>query len=252
MLAVIPEFLIPVFTLLLFAATFTTIYTIKSRRDTQRKKALEALASTLETSFTEKDAFGLARQLNQFDLFKRERNRLFRNGKITNVQRSTVGETEVFLFDYSYVISTGKSARRVSQTVFFANDKKWFLPNFRLKPENWWHKILRGIGADRDINFEENTAFSEKFWLKSEFEDVVRQQFTPELQQFMMEKPPVHLEGNNYYLLAYKPGKLLAPEDTQHFFENCCALTRLLQTEGKVELLELVEIKQAEALKRGA
>ena len=102
-----------------------------------------------------------------------------------------------------------KSARRVSQTVFFANDKKWFLPNFRLRPERWWHKILSGIGAQKDINFEENRAFSDKFWLKSEFEGLVREQFTPALQQFMMEKPPVHLEGNNYYLLAYKPGKLL-------------------------------------------
>lgn len=250
MLAAIPVFLPQILALLFIAATFLTVYTVKTRRDAQRKLAMEALADKLKTSYSEKDSFGLAQQLNQFDLFKRERKKMFRNGKITNVMRRTVGDTEVFMFDYSYVISTGKSAHRVSQTVFFANDKKWFLPNFRLRPESWWHKILSGIGMQKDINFEENPAFSEKFWLKSEFEDLVHQQFTPALQQFMMEKPPVHLEGNNYYLVAYKPNKLLSPADTEAFFENCCALTKLLQTEGKMELLELVEIKQEEALKR--
>jgi hypothetical protein len=86
--------------------------------------------------------------------------------------------------------------------------------------------------------------------LKSEFEGLVRQKFTPELQNFMLEKPPVTLEGENYYLLAYKPGKVLDPAAAETFFENCCALTRLMQTEGKMELLQLVELK--EGVKREA
>jgi hypothetical protein len=245
MLAFAPQFLAPIFAALFGLTIFLTVFSIIRRRDLVRKKAMETLAETTGASFSEKDAHGLVRQLTDFDLFKRERKRFFRNGRITNVMRSTVGETEVFLFDYTYVVSTGKSAHRVSQTVFFANDKKWFLPNFHLRPENWWHKIMTALGMEKDINFEENSDFSKKFWLKSEFEDLVRKQFTPEMQQFMLEKPPVHLEGNNYYLIAYKPRKRLAPDEVLPFFETCCALVKTMQTEGKMEeLLELAEIKK--------
>lgn len=248
MLAAIPVFLAPILAVLFAAAIFVTVYSIVSRRDAARKKAMEAVSKTVGASFSEKDPYGLALQLRQFSLFRREGKGLFRNNSISNVFRSTVGETEVYMFDYFYVISTGKSSHRVYQTVFFANDKNWYLPRFHLKPENWWHKILKGLGMEQDINFEENREFSEKFWLKSAFEDIVRQQFTPELQQFMLERPPVNLEGDNYYLLAYKPGKRVPPAEAKQFFENCCALTRLLQTEGKTELLRLVDTPKETAL----
>lgn len=239
MLALFPEFFAPVMAMVMAVGVFLTVFSVKRRRDAQRKRAMEAVAGDLNTSYAEKDPYGLAKQLQNFDLLKPRR-----TGRITNVMRSTVGETEVYLFDYSYVISTGKSSRRISQTVFFANDKKWYLPNFRLKPERWWHKLFSGLGLQSDIDFAESPEFSDKFWLKSEFESLVREKFTPELQQFMLEKPPVNLEGENYYLIAYKRGKLLRPEDAKVFFENCCALTRLMQTEGKRELLELVELKE--------
>ncbi len=245
-----PEFFFPVIAMLMIAATFVTVFSIKTKRNAQRREAMQNLSNTMAATYSQDDSYGLAQQLKGFDLFRRHRTKWFNNGEINNVMRSTVGETEVFLFDYSYVVSTGKSSRRISQTVFFANDKKWYLPNFRMKPERWWHKLMSSMGMAQDIDFEENPEFSDKFWLKSDFESLVRQKFTPELQDFMLEKPPVNLEGENYYLLAYKPGKLLSPEAAKVFFENCCALTRLMQTEGRMELLELVELK--EAVKREA
>jgi len=245
-----PEFFAPAIAILLLAVIFATVFSFATKRKAQRKDAMQTLSNTMAATYSEEDSYGLAQQLNGFDLFSRRHTGWLRNGSITNVMRSTVGETEVFLFDYTYMVSTGKSSHRIAQTVFFANDKKWYLPNFRMKPERWWHKLMSSMGMARDINFEENSDFSEKFWLKSEFESLVRQKFTPELQAFMLEKPPVNLEGENYYLLAYKPGKLLNPQEAKTFFENCCALTRLMQTEGRMELLELVELK--EAIKREA
>lgn len=242
MLAVVPALFIPALFAIAMTAFVGIMLAYKAKRDAARKAAMEALSTSLGATFSEKDAYGLKAQLAGFELFKRERKWFTRNGKITNVIRSTVGDTEVFMFDYTYVVSTGKSSRRVTQTVFFANDKQWFLPDFHLRPERWWHKIMSGMGM-KDINFEENPEFSDKFWLKSEFEDLIRKQFTPSLQAFMLEKPPVHLEGKNFYLLAYKPDKLLSPEESRKYFENCCALVRLLQTEGKTELLQLAGLE---------
>lgn len=213
----------------------------KSRRDAFRLAEREKLGHELGLTLLPSDTLGLGRQLQQFDLFLRERSSWGRNGRVTNILRGKVEDTEVYLFDYSYVVSTGKSSHKVTQTVFFANDKNWYLPNFRLKPETWWHKVLKIIGWEDDINFSESPEFSDKFWLTSEFEQLVRQKFTPALQDLLTERPPVHLEGSNYYLIAYKPGKTLEPTNPQMFFEHCCELVRLLKKDGKTELLDLAE-----------
>lgn len=228
---------------ILFAAILTTVLSVRIKRDAQRTREVESLSKTLNLPFMENDSIGLGQQLQHFSLFRKGRRTMFRRSKVSNIIRGNVGETDVYLFDYTYVVSTGKSSRRITQSVFFANDKKWYLPNFTLRPERWWHKILSGLGIQKDINFEENPRFSDNFWLKSEFEGIVREKFTPNLQQFLLEKPPVHLEGENYYLLAYKPGKKLKPSEAKQYFETCCELTRLMQTEGKLELLQLADIE---------
>jgi len=226
----------------LFALGFaSTVLWHKHKEAISRKIALEQLAEKLGLTFSAKDSFGLARQLSGFELFKRERSRWLGKGAITNVMRGLVGETEVYLFDYSFKVQAGKAQKTVTQTVFFANDKSWFLPNFQLKPEHWWHKLQTKLGLTSDINFEENQKFSEKFWLKSEFEAVVRQQFTPKLQGFLSERPPAHLEGSNYYLIGYKPRNKMNVQEASFFYQHCCEIVQLLQKEGNLELLNLAD-----------
>lgn len=229
--------------LLWMAVIIGSIFWVRRKRMTRYRAEMAGLAQGLSLPFQENDLFGLAQQLQHFDLFKRERRRWFRNGKITNVIRGHAGDADVYLFDYTYVISTGKSSRIVSQTVFFANNKNWYLPDFRLKPENWWHKVQDMLGVGKDINFSESPDFSHKFRLSGEIEALIREKFGPELRQYLTDRPPAHLEGSNYYLIAYKPNKRLKADEAKAFFENCCNLTELLQKEGKQELLDLVELK---------
>jgi hypothetical protein len=113
-----------------------------------------------------------------------------------------------------------------------------------MKPENWWHKVLSKIGVKKDINFPDDPDFSNRFWLTGEIEELIRQKFSPDLQRFLTERPPAHLEGSNYYLIAYKPGKALNADKAQVFFEHCCELTKLLREKENSELLNLVELKK--------
>lgn len=217
----------------------------KKQQSNQRAYSMEQVADMMQLQYTPNDSFGLIQQLRGFDLFERERSRWFRKGRIYNVLRGWVGETQVYLFDYTYVVQAGNRSKKVTQTVFFANDKNWFLPNFHLKPERWWHKLQAGLGIKSDINFEENPRFSHKFWLNGDFEALIRKQFTPELQGFLTEKPPAHLEGSNYYLLAYKPKSTMNAADLQLFYQHCCEMLRLFQKKGDVtELLELADWKK--------
>lgn len=235
------------FPLLAVAVAFT-VFTVKRMRRRARSQSLEQLAPRLNLSFSSSDSFGLLSQLKDFDLFRRERWWLKRRGRISNVLRGQVGETEVYLFDYSYVVQRGNTPVRITQTVFFANNKNWYLPNFRLKPETWWQKVLAAFDKS-DINFPDSPEFSGRFWVTGEFESLIRKTFSPPVQQFLTERPPAYLEGNNFYLLAYKPRKALNADEAEVFFEHCCRLVQLLQQEGKLELLQLADVKPVEAVK---
>lgn len=74
----------------------------------------------------------------------------------------------------------------------------------------------------------------------------MRQQFTQALQGFLCEKPPAHLEGSNYYLIAYKPRKKMDAEEAQLFFQHCCEIVQMLQQKGNLELLDLADLKKEE------
>jgi hypothetical protein len=246
MLLLVPDALIALLaTSVVFSSVFVTLRAWKGRWEKRKQAETGLLGRELGLSAVPDHSLGLTRQLQAFDLFARERSSWFRNGRVTNILRGQINGTDMYLFDYTYVVSTGKSSHRITQTVFFANDKDWYLPDFRLKPETWWHKILAAIGWESDINFSESPEFSEKFRLTSEFEELIRKQFTPDLQAFLTERPPTHIEGSNYYLIAYKPNKVLSPEDARVFFKHCCDLVVMLKKEGKMELLDLAELKNS-------
>lgn len=237
--------MLPVLLSILFAGTLAlTVFSVRKARARARRQAVEQLGQQLDMAFSADDHFGLLQQLKQFDLFRRERRWLGRSGYVKNVLHSKVDDTDVYLFDYTYVVSTGKSTKHITQTVFFANNKDWYLPAFRLKPENWMQKIW-SVFDKSDINFPESPEFSERFWLSGEFESLIRKKFSPTVQQFLTEKPPACLEGNNYYLLAYKPRKALNAQESEVFFQHCCQLVKLFQEEGKLELLNLAEVEPA-------
>ncbi len=243
--------LVPWFFALLGFGLAGTVLWHKRKSELARTAAMEKLAHELGLMFSATDSFGLANQLQNFELFKRERSRWFNKGKIKNILSGLVGDTSVYLFDYTYTVQAGKSRKEISQTVFFANEKAWFLPNFHLKPEKWWHKLQVKLGMSSDINFEDNPEFSEKFWLQGELEPLIREQFTPQLQGFMCEKPPAHLEGNNYYLIGYKPKKRLDPGQAKLFFEHCSEIVQMLKEKGNMELLDLAELKEQVAVELG-
>lgn len=241
-LAILP-ILVPLFAAFFGLGVAGTVFWFRRQADLARTQEMEKLAESLELSFSATDSFGLAKQLQEFNLFKRERSRWFRKGKVTNVMRGMAGDTEVYMFDYTYVVQAGNTPKRITQTVFFANDKSWFLPDFQLRPENWWLKLKSMLGMESDIKFEDNPEFSEKFWVKGELEKLVQQQFTPSLQGFLCEKPPAYLEGSNYYLIGYKPRKKLSADAARTFFQNCCEVVRLMQENRGLELLNLASLK---------
>lgn len=228
----------------LAAATGLLTWSIFSWRKAKfvasRREELAVLVAERGLRFADENEFQLGRELREFDLLKKSY--FFKESQITNVLSTSIGFTDIFLFDFTFMRSTGKSAVPVRQTVFFAKNRDWKLPDFKLKPEGWWQKIQQYFGRT-DIDFEENPDFSNRFWLTGEFEEMIRTSFSPEVRAFFEHNPPIHVEGNNYYLIAYKPGVVQDSAEAQLFYDDCLRLSELLQKGEKEELLKLAEIR---------
>ena len=82
------------------------------------------------------------------------------------------------------------------------------IPEFIIDKEGFFDKIFNRVrvlsGANRDINFKKNPAFSSKFILSGADEAAIRNFFTDELLDFMANNEVHHIESNGEALLIFK------------------------------------------------
>lgn len=180
----------------------------------RRSQQLAEIAFRMQVDFSPEDDWGLIKLLEDFKLFRRGIGK-----KITNVFRSRdeMLETDLRIFDYQFTISTGKTSKRYRQTVFFADSRKLGLPEFRMKPELFIHKIGSLLGF-KDINFEAFPEFSRQYYLKSTDEYYLRASMHDGILRFFSVEKGWRVEGINYYLIFYKKDVLFPPEEIKDFF----------------------------------
>jgi len=173
------------------------------------------LSYELDMDWREQDEYGLLTLLKGFKLFKTGSSK-----KITNILRryDLHGDSEVCIFDYSYLASDGKS--RFRQTVFFVNAKDLNLPQFLMKPENFFHKIGQYLNMVDDIDFEAFPEFSDQYLLQGNTEDYVRDTFHHELLHFFTVEKDWCMEGLNYYLIFYRKGNRVPVDQIRNFYEK--------------------------------
>jgi hypothetical protein len=140
----------------------------------------------------------------------------------------------VNIFDYQYVISTGKSSHTFRQTVFFVNSKMLGLPEFYMKPENFLMRLGRYIGID-DIDFERFPEFSRQYWLKGDDEDYLRYTMNDDVLQFFTLEKGWHMEAVNYYFVLYKHNVVFHPNSIASFYRTGMRVFDLMKSEKESE-----------------
>jgi len=188
---------------------------------------LQTVADNLEMEYLEKDDWGLLQLLKGFHLFrkgsrKRITNLLSREGGLEGLK--------VNVFDYRYIISTGKSAKRFKQTVFFVQSKALALPEFWMRPEHILHKVGNMIGLE-DINFKEHPEFSNQYYLKGVDEELIRYAFQDEVLHYFTIEKNWYLEGIGYFFILYKKDFLMQADQIKTFYSNGMELWRRLLRE---------------------
>ncbi len=195
----------------------------------RRGAQLENVAYKMQMAYRQQDDWGLLRQLQDFRLM----NRGFR-GRARHILRQQEGlmTSNLCVFDYRYLVWSGKSTRRVEQTVFFIESQQLSLPEFLMRPENFFHKIGELLGMD-DIDFEQYPDFSSNYRLIGEDETYIRHRFTDQVLRLFSVERGWTMEGLGFYLLLYKKNKVLSPSRIQALHSKGMEVFEALVDEGK-------------------
>lgn len=190
-----------------------------------REKTLRHVASQLELSFKEKDEWGLLNLLLDFKLFKRGGRK-----KITNIafREDLLNGLKVYVFDYHFVISTGKSSRRFKQSVFFIQSKQLGLPEIWMRPESLLHVVGAFFGF-KDINFIKYPKFSKQYYLQGKDEELINYTFQDDVLRFFTREQNWYLEGIGYYFILYKKDVLFDPKNTRRLYHKGMKLWKMLK-----------------------
>ena len=198
----------------------------------KRADALKSLAYDLDMEYSRKDEFKFIKRMGEFQLFKAGHSK-----RIRNILRKDDDwlEFSTAIFDYQYTIQHGKSSSTYVQTVFFVDSKKLALPQFLLKPENFFHRIGKSLNWVKDIEFEEHPEFSRKYLIQSEFPEMFKEKVDEDFTRFFSVENKWRLEGVNYFLIFYRLHKKLPVSQIKDFYSKGLRLVEMLQDEDTQE-----------------
>ena len=178
--------------------------------------------------YLRKDTLGEIGLLKDFQLFKKGHSKKIKHF-LWQDDPDTGRKTRIF--DYHYTVGGGNSTRIYRQTVFFLFSKELGLPDFYLKPENFFSKVSQWLGKE-DINFNSHPVFSRSYFLKGEDEQLIRETFSEHILHYFTLENDWFVEGLNYFLIVYRHNKLMKPDQIQNFYQQGMELYRLFKNEG--------------------
>lgn len=188
----------------------------------KRAAALQKAAATLGFTY-ERNGAAFRKELNPgLHLLN-----LGRSISVDNVMRSPDGLT---LFDYQYLEGEARSGRNVTQTVAAFSFPAATLPDFHLGPENLLHKVA-GVFGYQLIRFDSHPDFGKRFALRGRDEAAVRALFVlPLLDYFhsLPAKPAWNVEGAGQWLLVYRAGKKIKPDELPAFASAASSTARVI------------------------
>jgi hypothetical protein len=153
---------------------------------------------------------------------------LFQKGHSTtaiNVLEGSVAGLAARVFDYSYTVGNGRNRTTHNQTVaaFFAGQTT--LPIFEMYPERFYHAIAELVGH-KDIDFNDDPAFSSNYRLFGPDEAAVRRCFNPVAVSALASRLGWTVEGGHQTLLVYKPRIVVAPREMSSFLNEAREVAR--------------------------
>ena len=189
----------------------------------QRTAELQQVAGELGFDFVPEGQDSLHRDLARFPLFS-----LGRSDQLKNLLRGRTSDLEVAIFDFRYVIGSGKNRQTFRQTVIAFQFQEPRLPTFSLRPENLWHKVGAWFGY-QDFDFENHPGFSGSYLLRGDSEDAVRRLFADPVLDWFEQHPGLSVEAGGQRLLFYRSNDRVVPAKVRELMEEGFQVLKLFR-----------------------
>ena len=191
------------------------------KRERERTEQHRAIAPMLGWQFVETAPFNWIPNLDKFSLFN--------SGHDKSIRNMLYGESngvKAALFDYIYVVGSGKNRTTYYQSVAYFEPRDLSIPFFSLRPETAFHKLATVFGY-QDIDFGNRPLFSSKYLLRGQDEQAIRNAFTDALLTFYETNQGLATDGGGNQLFVFRSGHRAAPHELQGFMNSVLPLTNL-------------------------
>ena len=202
-----------------------------------RTKTLEAIAETINVTFSPEGDDSFLKILGKYKVFSRSRGAFssFTDPKTINLMQGNIDDIVVSIFDYQYTDSPVEWKRRTHyQTLLLFQSNQLRIPFFILSPETLIDK-LDCIGTNKDIDFNSHKIFSRSFFLQGANEGAIRELFNEKILSYYQSKKGIFIAGSDSELLFFQIGWCVSPKDFKFFMgEGLKALSLFLEASSKV------------------
>ena len=148
----------------------------------------------------------------------------------TAAQRMLYGEAsgiKAVVFDFVYVLGSGKNSRTCAQTMVYLEPGNISLPYFSLRSERFAHKIWAAFGY-QDIDFGNRPTFNSQYLLRGPDEQAIRKMFNDSLLSFYEMNPGTCTDGGGNRLFVYRENYRCEPQQIQPFIGLALSVLNLL------------------------
>jgi MFS superfamily sulfate permease-like transporter len=125
-----------------------------------------------------------------------------------NVLTKYTDHDRLDISDITLSYGARQEKEEIQLTVIHVSELDIQLPDFALEPEGLWSKLWE-LTEGKDIDFPDHPAFSKKYYLRAESEEVIRPVFTENVIQFLEFREAMHIECHRNKLLIYRKRALL-------------------------------------------
>jgi hypothetical protein len=194
---------------------------VSRKRAQERTRQLQQATGLLGWQFSEVATMDWIPNLEKFGLFNQGHSK-----RINNVMYGEIEGVKSALFDYHYVVGSGKNQQTFNQSVVYFEPRNLNLPFFSLRPEHLFHKLISAFGY-QDIDFGNRPTFSSKYLLRCQDEPAVRNLFNDTLLSFYEMNLGLSADGGGNQLFLFQQNYRQPPEQSQAVVTAGLQLQRL-------------------------
>jgi hypothetical protein len=195
----------------LIIALVVVVKRIQRRRAKERTQGLQNAATMLGWQFLPATAMDWIPNFDKFTLFSEGHSQT-----ITNAMSGEIDNVKTALFDYEYVVGSGKNRTIYRQSVVYFESADFSLPFFSLRQENALDRLISAFGY-QDIDFGNRPEFSRKYLLRGPDEPAVRNAFNDAAFAFYEANPGTCTDGGGNQLFVFRLARRVAPLEAQTF-----------------------------------